>query len=62
MSGKFTYASADVHPFTDVEVCDRVMQIKKEDLCNHPNKNVKISIIEDNTQFSLKFLLDILGG
>ncbi len=62
MSEKFTYAATDIHPFKDVEVCDRVMRIKKEDLCNHPNENVKISIIEDNTQFSLKFLLDILSG
>lgn len=62
MSSKFTYASADVHPFTDVEVCDRVMRIKKEDLCKHPNENLKIRIIEDDTQFSLKYLLDISSG
>ena len=62
MRSKFTYASAPVHPFTDVEVCDRVMQISREDLCKHPNPKLKIGIIEDDTQFTLKFLLDILGG
>lgn len=62
MSEKFTYGSTAIHPFNDVEVCDRVMRIKKEDLCKHPNENVQISIIEDNTQFSLKFLVDILSG
>jgi len=58
----FTYASAPVHPFTDVEVCERVMRLKREDLCRHPNPQLKISIIEDSTQFTLKFLLDILSG
>ena len=62
MGERFTYASAPVHPFTDVETCERVMRIKKEDLCRHANPAVKIAIIEDDTQFSLKFLLDILGG
>jgi len=59
---KFRYASAPVHPFTDVDVCDRVMQISSEELCRHPNPKLKIGIIEDDTQFTLKFFLDILGG
>jgi glucosamine-6-phosphate deaminase len=62
MTSKFRYASAPVHPFTDVEVCDRVMQIGREDLCKHANPKLKIGIIEDDTQFMLKFFLDILGG
>jgi len=62
MSAEWTFACADVHPFQDREVCEQVMKIKKEDLCDHPNDNVKIQIIEDDTQFMLKFFLDILSG
>ena len=62
MSCRFTYASAPVHPFVDVEVCERVMQITRADLCKHPNPKLTIRVIEDNTQFTFKFLLDILGG
>ena len=59
---RFTYASAPVHPFTDVEVCERVMRISREDLCRHPNPKLKIAVVEDNSQFTLKYLLDILSG
>ena len=62
MRNHFNYASAAVHPFVDVAECERVMRIKKEDLGKHRNPAVKIAIIEDDTQFMLKFLLDILGG
>jgi len=62
MSAEWSFACADIHPFQDREVCERVMKIKKEDLCDHPNDNVKIQIIEDDTQFMLKFFLDILSG
>ncbi len=62
MSREFTFAPAPVHPFRDREVCERVMRINKEDLCKHPNENLKIGIIEDNFQLALKFMLDILSG
>jgi glucosamine-6-phosphate deaminase len=62
MNSKFPYASAPVHPFTDVEVCEWVMKISREDICKHPNPKLKIGIIEDDVQCMLKYLLDILGG
>ena len=62
MCSKFTYASSPVHPFVDVEVCDRVMQLSREELCKHPNPKLKIGVIEDDTQYTLKYYLDILAG
>lgn len=48
-NSNFSYASSPVHPFVDVEVCERVMHISREDLCRHPNPKLKIGIIEDDT-------------
>ena len=62
MCSKFTYASSPVHPFVDVNVCDRVMQLSRDELCRHPNPKLKIGVIEDDTQYTLKYYLDILAG
>lgn len=62
MSSTFTYTPSPVHPFTDVEVCDRVMRISRKELCKHANPKLKIGIIEDDTQYTVKYYLDILAG
>ncbi len=46
--------------FRDKAVCERVRKIKRADICNHPNKNVHIKIIEQDDTFSFAFLLDIV--
>ena len=62
MKSKFTFAPAPVHPFVDAEVCERVMQISREDLCKHPNPKLNIFIIDDDRQYLLKYLLDFASG
>jgi len=49
-------------PFRDADVCERVRNIKKEDICKHPNENFKIRIIEDTTTFAFSYIIDILAG
>ena len=58
----FTYELARFIPFRDRAVCERVRNIRKEDLCNHPNPNFKIRIIEDANTFSFSYVLDIVAG
>jgi len=62
MVSPFSYVMPNIHPFNDQAECERVRHIKKADLCTHPNPNFKIRIIEDSTQFSFSYLLDIVAG
>ncbi len=62
MAKEFNYQMSDFLPFRDMKVCEKVRNIKKEDLCKHPNKNFKIRIIEDQTVFGFSFLTDIVAG
>jgi len=56
----FTFELANFIPFRDVEVCKRVRKIKKEEICNHPNPDFKIRIIERLKDFYFEFALDIV--
>ena len=61
--GLFNYSKmADFLPYKDLKVCERVRKIAKEEICNHPNENLNIRIIEDDNAFSFAFLLDIVTG
>lgn len=56
----FTYGLAKFIPFRDQEACERVRNIKKTELCEHPNPEFKIRIIEDRNEFYTAFALDIV--
>lgn len=56
----FEFDLAKFIPFRDREVCARVRAIKKEEICNHPNPDFRIRIIEDPRAFYMEFALDII--
>jgi glucosamine-6-phosphate deaminase len=62
MATEFTFEPAKILPFRDAAVYRRIRNIRRQDLCIHPNPNFKIRIIEDQTAFSLAYLLHILAG
>ncbi len=57
----FEYELAKFIPFRDTEACKRVRAIKREDLCNHPNAEFRIRIIDNANEFYTAFALDIVG-
>ncbi len=61
-TNSFTFRPADFLPFNDPEVCEKVRNIKKADICKHPNKNFNIQLIEDQTAFGFAYQLDIVAG
>ena len=62
MVKEFNYQMSKFLPYRDMEVCKKVRNIKREDLCRHPNKNFRIRIIEDQMAFACSFLTDIVSG
>ena len=59
---EFKFKPAGFLPFKDSRECKRVRNIKKEEICCHPNKNFKIRTIEDQTVFGFAYILDIVAG
>ncbi len=57
----FRYDLADFIPFRDAEACRRARAIPRERLCDHPNGDFKIRIIDDRTEFYTAFALDLVG-
>jgi 6-phosphogluconolactonase/glucosamine-6-phosphate isomerase/deaminase len=55
---KFKYDPAKWLPFRDREACEKVRAIKNEDLCKHPNPNVKIRIVP-TSEFWFRLVWDI---
>ncbi len=55
----FQYRLAQFIPFQDKAECERVRQIKKEDITNHSNPDFKIQVIEEKDEFYFQFALDI---
>ncbi len=47
--------------FQDQEACARARAIKRSEICNHPNPDFRIRIIDDLAQFYLEFALDIIS-
>ncbi|MGB9642638.1 MAG: hypothetical protein ACPL3Q_05510, partial [Candidatus Ratteibacteria bacterium] len=62
MPAKFNFHPAEFLPFKDIKVIEKVRKIKKADICKHPNKNFKISVIEDQTAFVFAWALHIVSG
>lgn len=62
MANEFKYQISDFFPFHDMEVCERVRKIKKEDITKHPNKNFKIRVIEDEAAFRFAYMMSIVAG
>lgn len=56
----FDYGLAKFIPFQDKAECERVRQIKKEDLPRHHNPEFRIRIIEEKDEFYFQFALDIV--
>ena len=43
---EFTFSPSEFLPYlNDKEALDKVRKIKKEDICKHPNPDVKIKLI-----------------
>ncbi len=51
---------ADFIPFRDREACARVRAIRRADICDHPNPDFRIRVIEDADSFFLAFALDMV--
>src|SRR4051812_26397032 len=47
MSEAFHYAPSKWIPFRDVEAIERCRGIKRADIENHPNKDLKIRVVKD---------------
>jgi glucosamine-6-phosphate deaminase len=56
----FNYQLADFIAFRDLDECERVRKIKKEEITAHPNRDFKIRIIEDLGEFYAAFATDIV--
>lgn len=61
MTGQFPFEPADFLPFRDAEACERVRNIKKEDIAKHPNANFKIRVIESDQAFAWTYVIDIVS-
>ena len=62
MFADFRYEMARFLAFRDGPVCRRVRQIRRQDICKHPNANFKIRVIENETAFQFSYVLDIVAG
>lgn len=56
----FAPALAKFIDFQDPEACARVRKITREEICNHPNPDFNIRVIDDATVFYAEFALDIV--
>lgn len=58
----FDFELAKFIPFREKKECDRVRKIKRVDLCEHPNSNFRIRVIETQPAFKMAYVLHIVGG
>ncbi|HEB31643.1 MAG TPA: hypothetical protein ENI15_12335, partial [Spirochaetes bacterium] len=56
----FKYKISKWAPFGDPAVCKKVRGIKKEDLCRHSNRDLKIEIVRDD-EFAFRRVYDIFS-
>jgi glucosamine-6-phosphate deaminase len=47
--------------FRDAEACAKARAIKRSQICNHPNPDFRIRIIDNPAKFYLEFALDIIS-
>jgi glucosamine-6-phosphate deaminase len=57
----FRYRLADFISFRDFDECRRVAAIPKSEICNHPNPDFRIRIVEEPAHFYTEFALDLVG-
>lgn len=57
----FTYRMSDFIPFRDLNVCERVRRITKQEICSHSNPEFRIRVIEEPQAFYFEFALDIVN-
>jgi len=57
----FRYDLAKFIPFRDLAACEKVRAIRRDKLCDHPNRNFKIRVIDDREEFYTAFALDLVG-
>ena len=46
--GDFKFGVSKWVPFRDKEICERIRNIKREDITKHPNPDLKIRIVKDS--------------
>jgi len=56
----FTYSPSKFIPYRNEKVCARVRAISRADITKHPNRDFRIEIIDDKTQFYTRFAIDIV--
>ncbi|HET6387708.1 MAG TPA: hypothetical protein VFJ58_30335 [Armatimonadota bacterium] len=56
----FRYDLAKFIPFRDLGACERVRQIRRENLCEHPEPTFRIRLVDDPMQFYNEFAVDIV--
>ncbi|MFQ6133797.1 MAG: hypothetical protein ACE5R4_17275 [Armatimonadota bacterium] len=57
----FDYELAKFIPFRDLEACKRVRAITREQICDHPNPDFNIRVMQGENEFYTAFALDIVG-
>jgi glucosamine-6-phosphate deaminase len=57
----FTYNLANFIAFRDLAECERVRAVKREEITQHPNPDLKIRLIEDLGEFYAAFATDIVS-
>ena len=58
---EFDYGLARFISFRDREVCERVRQIRRAELTDHPNPDFRISVVDDPAEFYRRFAKDFVG-
>jgi glucosamine-6-phosphate deaminase len=58
---EFDYGLARFISFRDREACERVRQIRRAELTDHPNPDFRISIVDDPADFYRRFAEDLVG-
>jgi len=56
----FTYSPSKFIPYRNEKVCARVRAISRADITKHPNRDFRIEVIDDKTQFYTRFAIDIV--
>ena len=56
----FDYQLATVSTFRDRDACERVRQIRREDICKHPNPEFKIRVVQRPDEFYREFADDLV--
>jgi glucosamine-6-phosphate deaminase len=56
----FEYGLASFLPFRDLDACERVRAITRERLTEHPNRDFRISVVDDRRGFYERFARDLV--